>query len=74
MEELRAGFVAQKEELEDKYQKQVDDMIFIGYRCCMKKHGITQDTPNYPSDDEDIVVGSPAQGDGDTVVAGSTGG
>lgn len=40
MEELRAGLAAQEEELEDEYQKQVDDMIF-GYRCCMKKHGIT---------------------------------
>lgn len=41
MEDLRAGFAAQEEELEDEYQKQVDDMIFFGYRCCMKKHGIT---------------------------------
>lgn len=74
MEELRAGFAAQKEELEDEYQKQVDDMIFFDYRCCMKKHSITQDTPNYPLDDENTVVGSPVQGDGDTAVAGSTGG
>lgn len=41
MEELRVGFIAQKEELEDEYHKQVDGMIFFGYRCCMKKHGIT---------------------------------
>ena len=41
MEKLQAGFVAQKEELEGEYQKQVDDIFFFGYRCCMKKHGIT---------------------------------
>ena len=41
LQELWAGFVVQKEELEVVYQKQVDDMFFYGYRCCMKKHGIT---------------------------------
>lgn len=56
MEELRAGFTAQNEELEGEYQKQVDEMFFFDYRCCMKKHGITQDTPSYPSDDEDTAV------------------
>ena len=40
-------FVVQEEELEAKYQKQVDDMFFYGYRCCMKKHGIAQDTPSF---------------------------
>ena len=44
-------------------------MFFFGYRSCMKKNNITQDTPNYPSDDEDIVVGCPAQGYGDIVAA-----
>ena len=29
IEELRAGFIVQKEELEDEYQKQVDDIFFI---------------------------------------------
>ncbi|RVW32624.1 hypothetical protein CK203_076493 [Vitis vinifera] len=29
-----------REELEADYQKQVDEMYFFGYRCCMKKHGI----------------------------------
>ena len=58
MEKLRAGFVAQKEELEGEYQKQVDDIFFFGYRCCMKKHGITQDTPRYPSYDKNIAAGS----------------
>lgn len=74
MEELRAGFVAQKKELEDEYQKQVDNMILFGYRCYMKKHGITQDTPNYLSDNKNIVVGGSVQGDGDTTIASSTGG
>ena len=40
-QELRAGFAIQKEELEAEYQKQVDDMFFYGYRCCMKKHNIS---------------------------------
>ncbi|KAJ9678868.1 hypothetical protein PVL29_020918 [Vitis rotundifolia] len=69
LQELRAGFILQKKELEGKYQKQVDDMFFFGYRCCMKKHGITQDTPNYPSDDEDKAVSGPARGDGDAARA-----
>ena len=41
MEELQDGFVAQKKELETEYQKQVDEMYLFGYRCCMKKNGIT---------------------------------
>ena len=41
VEELRAGFATQKEKLEGEYQKQVDNMFFFGYQCCMKKHGIT---------------------------------
>ena len=39
-EELEAEFAAEREELEADYQKQVDEMYFFGYRCCMKKHGI----------------------------------
>ncbi|RVW26953.1 hypothetical protein CK203_098775 [Vitis vinifera] len=39
-EELEGEFAAEREELEADYQKQVDDMFFFGYRCCMKKHGI----------------------------------
>lgn len=70
MEELRAGFAAQNEELEGEYQKQVDDMFFFGYQCCMKKHGITQDTPNYPSDDEDTTVDDPAREYGDIAAVG----
>ena len=41
MEELQDRFVAQKKELETKYQKQVDEMYFFGYHYCMKKNGIT---------------------------------
>ena len=41
MEELRDGFADQRKELEKEYQKQVDEMYFFGYRCCMKKNGIT---------------------------------
>lgn len=41
MEELRDGFADQRKELEKEYQKQVDKMYFFGYRCCMKKNGIT---------------------------------
>ena len=40
-------------------------MFFFDYRCCIKKHGITQDTPNYHLNNKDRAVGSPAQGDGD---------
>lgn len=31
----------------------------------MKKHGITQDTPNYPLDDEGEAAGGFSRGDGD---------
>lgn len=64
LQELRARFSIQKEELEAEYRKQVDDMFFYGYRCCIKKHGIAQDTPNFPSDDEDEAVGDPTRGEG----------
>ncbi|RVW91808.1 hypothetical protein CK203_045906 [Vitis vinifera] len=49
------GFAAQKKNLEAEYQKQVDEMYFFSYRCCMKKNGITQDILSFPSDDEDEV-------------------
>ena len=38
LEELRAGFAAEKEELKEDYQKQVDEMFFFGYQCCMRKN------------------------------------
>lgn len=53
------GFATKKEDLAANYQKQVDDIFFYDYRC-MKKHGIAQDTLNFPSDDEDKFLGGPA--------------
>ncbi|KAJ9685495.1 hypothetical protein PVL29_017512 [Vitis rotundifolia] len=44
IEELRSGF-------------EVDEMYFVGYRCCMKKNDITHDIPSFPSDDEDDLAG-----------------
>ena len=60
-EELEAEFAAEREELEADYQKQVDDMYFFGYRCCMKKHGIKRDVPSIPPDEEEKLRGKPAQ-------------
>ena len=44
-------------------------MFFFGYRCCTKKNDITQDTPSYLSDDEDITANDPIQGNGDYATA-----
>ena len=55
MEELQTGFAAQKKDLEAEYQKQVDEMYFFGYRCCMKKNDITQYIHFLPINDEDEV-------------------
>lgn len=49
LQDLRARFAAQKKD----HHKQVNDMFFQGYRYCMKKHGITNNAPNFPSDDEE---------------------
>ena len=49
--------MAQKEEMEMEYQRQVDEMYFFGYRCCMKKNSIMHDIPSLPSDDEDVIPG-----------------
>ena len=65
MEELWAGFGTQKEKLEGEYQKQVNNIFFFGYRCCMKKHGITQDTPNYYLDNEKTIADDPTWEGGD---------
>nr|CAN67980.1 hypothetical protein VITISV_005014 [Vitis vinifera] len=65
LQNLQAGFTTQKEALEADYQKQIDDMFFYYYQCCIKKHGITQDTPSFFSDDEDEVLDDPTQGRGD---------
>ena len=39
-------------------------MFFYNYRCCIKKHGIAQDTPSSPSDDKDKFLGDLTQGEG----------
>lgn len=74
LQELQARFSIQKEKLEVEYQKQMDDMFFYGYRCSMKKHGITQDTPRFPSNDEDETVGGPDRGGGDAARVGPSDG
>ena len=70
MEELRAGFVAEKEELKEDYQKQVDEMFFFGYQCCIRKSDITYDIPNYLYDEEDATVSGPDQEDKDSYAVG----
>ncbi|KAJ9682519.1 hypothetical protein PVL29_018438 [Vitis rotundifolia] len=74
LEELRARFAAQKKELEGEYQKQVDDMFFFDYQCCMTKNDITQDTPNYPYDDDDAAADTSTQGNGVPSTADPSGG
>ncbi|RVW91361.1 hypothetical protein CK203_035457 [Vitis vinifera] len=54
-----AGIAAQKKELETEYQRQVDEMYFFDYRCCMKKNGIMHDVLSLPCDDEDVIPGGP---------------
>ena len=58
-EEMDAGCTAQKKEMKTEYQRQVDEMYFFGYRCCMKKNDIMHDIPSLPSDDEDVILGGP---------------
>ena len=58
-EEMEAGFAAQKKEMETEYQRQVDEMYFFGYRCCMK-NDIMHDIPFLPSDDEDVIPRGPS--------------
>ena len=53
LQDLRAGFVTQKKDLETDYQKQVNDMFLYDYQYCMKKHDIANDALNFPFDDED---------------------
>ena len=60
-EELEAEFATEKEKLEADYQKQVDEMYFFGYRCCMKKHGIKRDVPSIPPGEEEKLCGKPSQ-------------
>lgn len=49
-------------------------MFFFSYRYCIKKHGITQDTPSFPSDDEDVAVDGSAQEDRDIAKVELSGG
>ena len=56
--ELEAGFATQKV-LETEYQRQVDEMYFFGYHCCMKKNGIMHVIPSLPFDDEDMIPEGP---------------
>ena len=67
-------FTAKKKELDEDYQKQVDEMFFFDYQCCLKKNIITQDIPNYPSDDEGAIVNGPVQEDKDPDAVGSSDG
>ena len=60
-EELEGEFAVEREKLEADYQKQVDEMFFFGYRCCMKKHGIKRDVPSIPPGEEEKLRGKPAQ-------------
>ena len=60
-EELEGEFAAERKELEADYQKQVDEMFFFGYCCCMKKHGIKRDVPSIPPGEEEKLRGKPAQ-------------
>ena len=40
-------------------------MFFYGYRCCMKKHRITDDIPSIPFDgDDEVVLGDDFTTDG----------
>lgn len=57
--ELEVGFTEQRKELETKYQKQVDEMYFFGYRCCIKNNGIKRDIPSIPPSEEDKIHRDP---------------
>lgn len=61
LQDLRVRFTVKKEALTEDYQKQVDEMFFFGYQCCIRKNGITQDIPSYPFDENDATVSGPAQ-------------
>ncbi|RVW96538.1 hypothetical protein CK203_029659 [Vitis vinifera] len=58
--ELERKFAAEREELEVDYKKQVDDMFFFGYRCCMKKNGIKRDVLSIPPGEEKKLLDKPA--------------
>ena len=56
LDQTRVDFAKEKNELEVAYQQQVDDMFFYDYHCCMKRHDITDDILNIPSNNEDEVM------------------
>ncbi|KAL6319709.1 hypothetical protein AAG906_026781 [Vitis piasezkii] len=60
----KVGFTVDKEALTRDYQKQVDEMFFYGYQCCMRKNAITQDIPTYSFDDEKNDLDSPSPSTG----------
>ena len=60
-EELEVEFAAKREELEADEQKQVDEMYFFAYCCCMKKHDIKWDVPSIPPSEEAKLRGKPSQ-------------
>ena len=60
-EELKAEFATEREELKADYQKQIDEMYFFDYRCCMKKHGIKRDVLSIPPGEEEKLHGKPSQ-------------
>lgn len=74
LEELRAGFTTEKKDLDEDYKKQVDEMFFFSYQCCMRKNYITHDIPSYHSDEKDAIVSGPAQGDKDLDTVGPSNG
>ncbi|KAL6328594.1 hypothetical protein AAG906_038789 [Vitis piasezkii] len=59
--ELEARFTVQRKKLETEYQKQVDEMYFFGYRCCMKKNDIKRNVPSIPPGEEDKMRRDPPQ-------------
>ena len=70
---LRVGFTTENKALTEDYQKQVDEMFFYNYQCCIRKNNITQDIPTYPSDDEEnATISDLAQKDKDPDAPGSS--
>lgn len=74
LEELRATYATQKKELDEDYHKQVYDMFFFGYQCCMMKNDITQDILSYPSNEEDVAINGPTKRDKDPDAVGPSNG
>ena len=48
-------------------------MLFYGYLCCMKKHDIASDTPNFCfNNEDDEFLGNPSPRDGSVREEGHT--